>query len=207
MAVDNTNNKYSQQYYNEINDVFTNRMDGNGGKKDGKVTIKEAYNDLDIPSLFFGLEKGSAEYKKLKSLTDKIPDTLKKYAGSDGIFQAEEWANFINGKEWGDVLDSFHSSSGFSAIEMDWVDKSRNCIQDGQCTKGEVKVGLLNNFDKIKLPLIFDKERISNKIEAIVDKYAGEDGTFTVAEYTAMKNDPEYKQIIKDFGLFPFNLG
>lgn len=208
MAIDSTGNgnRYSQEYLNGINDVLTNRMDGNGGKKDGKVTGNEAYNDLNIGSLLSGLKEGSNEYNKLKALTDKVPEALKKYAGTDGIFQAEEWADFLNGNEWGAVLDQYHSSSNFAKIEMGWVDKSKNCFADGQCTKGEVKVGLLNNLDKMKLPLIYNKQAIGSRLEAIVDKYAGEDGTFTVAEYTAMKNDPEYKQLIKDFRLSPFGL-
>jgi len=77
---------------------------------------------------------------------------------------------------------------------------------DGKVTKGEVKVGLLNNLQKMNLPLVYDKEAIGSRLEALVDKYAGEDGTFTVAEYTAMKNNPEYKQIIKDLHLVPFNV-
>ena len=96
--------------------------------------------------------------------------------------------------------------SNFAQIEMGWVDNSQNCFPDGQCTKGEVKVGLLNNLQKMNLPLVYDKRVIGSRLEAIVDKYAGEDGTFTVAEYTAMKNDPEYKQIINDFHLVPFGL-
>ncbi len=204
MPIEGPGKKYPQEYLDGINDIFVNRMDGNGGEKDGKVTVKEAYNDLNIGDLLSGLKEGSAEYNKLKALTDKVPDALKKYAGADGIFQAEEWADFLNGNEWGAVLDRYHSSSNFAKIEMGWVDMSH--IRDGQCTKGEVKDGLLNNLQKMELPLMYDKRGIGTRLEAIVDKYAGEDGTFTVAEYTAMKNDPEYKLITKYFNLVPFDL-
>lgn len=206
MTIKGTGNQYPQQYLNDINDVLKNRMDGNGGKKDGKVTVNEAYNDLDIGDLLSGLEKSSNEYNKLKSLTDKIPEVLKKYAGSDGIFQAEEWANFLNGDEWKAVLDQYHSSSNFAKIEMGWIDRSKNCYPDGQCTKGEVKAGLLNNLQQMELPFIYDKGRVGSRLEALVDKYAGKDGKFTVAEYVAMKKDPEYQQITKDFNLTPFGL-
>ena len=193
-------NKYPQQYLNEINDVLTNRMDGNGDKKDGKVTVSEAYNDLNIGSLLSGLKEGSNEYNMLKALTDKIPETLKKYAGSDGIFQAEEWADFLNGNEWGAVIDQYHSSSNFSKIEMGWIDNTKGMIPDGSVTKGEVKVGLLNKV--IAINPNFDTTRIEN----LVDKYAGEDGTFTVEEYTAMKNDPEYKAFLNQFRVVPFGI-
>ena len=208
MAIDGTDNcKYLPNYLNSIKDALTNRIDGNGGKKDGKVTVNEAYNDLNIGNLLSGLKEGSNEYNKLKALTDKIPEALTRYAGSDGIFQAEEWANFLNGKEWGAVLEQEHSKSKFAEIEMGWIDRSKNNIFDGQCTKGEVKTGLFNNLQNMNLPLVYDKEIIKGLLETLVDKYAGEDGTFTVAEYTALKNDPEYKQLIKEFHLIPFELG
>jgi chromosome segregation ATPase len=68
MAINGTGdgNKYPQQYLNEINDVLKNRMDGNGDKKDGKVTVSEAYNDLNIGSLLSGLKESSNEYNMLK---------------------------------------------------------------------------------------------------------------------------------------------
>lgn len=185
---------------NEINEVLTNRIDGNGDKKDGKVTINEAYNDLNIGSLLSGLKEGSNEYNKLKALTDKVPEALKKYAGTDGIFQAEEWADFLNNNEWGAVLDQYHSSSNFSKIEMSWIDNTKGMIPDGNVTKGEVKVGLLNKV--IAINPNFDTTRIEN----LVDKYAGKDGIFTVEEYTAMKNDPEYKAFLNQFRVAPFGI-
>ena len=205
MAIDGTG-KYPQEYLNGINDVLTNRMDGNGGKKDGKVTVNESYNDLNIGGLLQGLKEGSDEYNKLKALTDKVPEALAKYAGSDGIFQAEEWAEFLNGNEWGQVIDTYHSSSNFAKIEMGWIDNSKGMIPDGHVTKGEVKVGLLNNLQKMDLPNMYDKGAIGGRLEALVDKYAGEDGTFTVEEYVAIKNDPEYKQILNDMHLVPFGI-
>jgi hypothetical protein len=202
MSVNGTR-KYPQGYLDEINQVLTNRMDGNAsGKKDGKVTTEEAYKDLHIDRLLSGLEVDSEEYNKLKSLTDKIPQALSKYAGEDGIFQAQEWAEFLKGDEWEQVLDTFHSSSNFSKIEMGWIDDSR--ITDGKVTKGEVKVGLFKSLAKANIPLICDKKAIMGRIETLVDKYAGKDGVFTVDEYTAMKNDTEYKQILKDYRIFPF---
>ena len=197
---------YPKEYLDGIKTVFRERIDGNGGKKDGKVTVAEAYKDLDDTQLLAGLKKGSAEYNKLNRLMSKIPEALRKYAGSDGIFQAEEYAKFLNGKEWGAVIDQYHSSSNFSKIEMRWIDQSKGSNKDGECSKGEVKAGLLNSLQKNKLPLVFDKNRIGNTIKTLVDKYAGADGKFTVAEYTAMKNDPTYKQIIKDFNLVPFSI-
>lgn len=205
MAIDN--NKYSQEYLAGINNVLRNQIDGNqDGKKDGKITIAEAYKDLNVGDLLSGLKEGSAEYNKLKALTDKVPQALQKYAGSDGIFQNEEWADFLNSNEWGQVLDTYHSSSNFAKIEMGWIDNSKGMIPDGQVTKGEVKVGLLNNLQNMKLQQIFDKQGIGSRLEMLVNKYAGEDGVFTVKEYTAMKNDPEYKQITNDMHLVPFGI-
>ena len=202
MAINGTgdDNRYSQQYLTGINDMLTNRMDGNGGEKEGKVTVNEAYNDLDIGSLLSGLKEGSNEYNKLKALTNKVPDALKKYAGSDGIFQAEEWADFLNGEEWGVVIDQYHSSSNFTKLEMKWIDNNNGMFSDGKVTKGEVKVGLLNKV--LEINPNFD----TSKIEKLIDKYAGEDGTYTVEEYTAMKSDPEYKAFLKQFQVVPFGL-
>ena len=77
-----SDNNYSKEYLNGIkNDVFT-RMDKNGNS-DGKITVNEAYKDLDIGSLLSGLKKGSSEYNRLNGLTSNISQVLAKYAGSD----------------------------------------------------------------------------------------------------------------------------
>ena len=201
--INGAGNQYPQSYLDEIKNQAFSRMDSkdNGGNGDGRVSTAEALNDLHIGGLLSGLQEGSAEYTKLKNLTDKIPNVLAKYAGNDGEFSAQEWAEFLNGNEWGEVLDTYHSSSNFSKIEMGWVDKSQNCFADGKCTKGEVKVGILNNMARIA------PDVDCSHIEEIIDKYAGEDGTFTVAEYTAMKNDPEYKAFLKQYHVTPFEFG
>ena len=159
MAEINNSNNYPKDYLNSIqNDVFK-RIDGkeNGGNGDGKISVNEVYNDLNIGSLLNGLAPYSKEYTKLKSLTDNIPAALQKYAGNDGIFTATEWANFLNGNEWDEVLDTYHSSSNFAKIEMGWI-----------------------------------------------DKYVGEDGTFTTEEYTQLKNDPYYKNFMKQYNITAF---
>lgn len=104
------NNQYSQKYLDAVNDVMTNRMDNkdNGGNGDGKVDIYEALNDLHLSDLLSGLKEGSAEYTKLKGLTDQVPAVLQKYAGDDGIFSTKEWADFLNGQEWNSVMDAYH---------------------------------------------------------------------------------------------------
>jgi hypothetical protein len=198
--------KYPKEYLEQINEILKNRIDGNvSGKKDGKVTVNEAYKDLQVGSLFADLKEGSQEYNRLKALTDKIPEALSKYAGKDGVFQAKEWADFLNGKEWGQVLDAYHSSSNFAQLEMKWIDNSKGAYNDGNITKGEVKVGLFNSLEKTQLPANCDKEAIRNKLEDIVEKYVGDDGVFTLEEYTKMKNDPEYKQLLKEYHLYPFD--
>ena len=65
-------------------------------------------------------------------------------------------------------------------------------------TKGEIKVGILNN-------LLTNGVNIDTKeIEAIIDKYAGDDGTFTHKEYMALKEDPVYKDILNQYGVTPW---
>ena len=183
--------KYSKEYLNSITQVFQSRIDAN---KDGKVTLDEAYKDINVSGLLAGLKEGSTEYIRLKVLTDKIPEAMKTYAGADGILQEEEWAEFLNGEEWGNVLDAYHSSSNFSKIEMGWIDNSEGMINDGQVTKGEVKAGIFNNLD------IQNKRYYTAEIENLIDSYAGSDGAFTVEEYTALKNDPTYKDIFASAG-------
>ncbi len=188
---------YSQNYLNGIKQTFNTRIDGNSGKKDGKVTVAEAYKDLNVGDLLSGLKPNSQEYNKLSSLTNKIPQALQRYAGSDGVFTENEWADFLNGSEWGAVLDTYHSSSNWAETEMAFVDNAHNS-KDGMITCGEVKVGLLNSID-YNYSSNFD----TTELEAIVDNYAGDDGIFTKEEYTKMLNDPRYKSIIKQTGASP----
>lgn len=104
-------NRYSDEYLSMIKNISFTNMDSkkNGGNGDKKVTVNEAYNDLDVGSLLSGLKQGSSEYNRLKGLTQNLPQVLASYAGSDGEFSALEWADFLNGKEWGAVLDAYHS--------------------------------------------------------------------------------------------------
>jgi hypothetical protein len=194
--------EFSQDYLNGIKDVFK-RMDDvkNGGNGDGKVNIKEAFNDLAVASLFDGMKKGSSDYNKLKDATANISDILKDYAGDDGEFSAQEWAEFLNGEEWGNVIDTYHSSEAWSKIEMDWVDNSDGMIKDGKVTKGEVKVGLADDL----IQRGYDDVDTSS-LDELIDKYAGEDGTFTTKEYTAMRNDSLYKAFVDKYGIVPFHI-
>lgn len=190
---------FSQDYLYDIKTEAFARMDSveNGGNGDGKITVNEAYNDLQIDSLFSGIKDDTDEYKNLKAMTDKIPEALVEYSGEDEEFSPEEWAQFLNGDEWGDVLDAYHSSSGFAKLEMSWIDNKH--IKDGMTTKGEVKVGLLNSLNT-------QGHNINTKgIEVIVDKYSGDDGTFSLEEYMALKNDDTYKTFLDKYNVSPYS--
>ena len=186
--------KWDSGYLNDIKNHAFKRMDG-AGDKDGKVTIKEALNDLNIGSLLSG--QNEADTAKIKAAADKIPEVLAKYAGEDGTFSAEEWANFLNGNEWGAVLDAWHSSGKDAKLEMSWIDNAHG-YPDKAVTKGEVKVGILNNL------LAQNVNIDTTEIEAIIDKYAGEDGTFTHKEYMALREDPAYKEILNKYHVTPW---
>lgn len=186
--------KWDSGYLNDIKTQAFARMDG-AGNKDGKVTVDEALKDLNIGSLLSGQNK--ADTAKIKAAADKIPDVLAKYAGQDGEFTAEEWANFLNGQEWGAVLNAWHSSGKEAKIEMNWIDNAHG-IPDKAVTKGEVKVGILNNL------LARGVDIDTTEIEAVIDKYAGEDGTFTQKEYMALREDPAYKAILNQYGVTPW---
>ena len=206
-----SDNNYSKEYLNGIkNDVFT-RMDKNGNS-DGKITVNEAYKDLDIGSLLSGLNKGSSEalenamshFENSKTeeaikAQDKAKEVLAKYAGSDGEFSSKEWADFLNGNEWNAVLDAYHSSSNFSKIEMGWIENSSHSVKDGVVSKGAVKAGLLNDLSRKNINID------TTGIEALIDKYAGEDGMFTVEEYTKLKNDKQYKEFLNKYHVVPFD--
>jgi len=200
-GINNSNGKYSPEYLSQIENGVFKRADSiqNGGNGDGKVNVNEALKDLNIGGLLSGLDKKSDEYKNLKSLTNKIPEVLAKYAGKDGTFTAREWADFLNGEEWGNVINTYHSSSNFAKIEMGWIDNSRGMYKDGQVTKGEIKVGIFN--DLMQRGIKID----TTEIEALIDKYAGEDGTFTVEEYTNLKKDKKYAEFLKKYNATPFN--
>lgn len=195
MAIDGN---FSNEYLNSIkNEVFT-RMDSaeNGGDGNGEVSIQEALNDLNIGAMLSGQSPEDAQ--KLMAAASKIPDALAKYAGDDGIFNAEEWAHFLNGSEWGDVLDIWHNSSKKTEMEMGWIDNSSSSYNDSFVTKSEVKAGILNNLSA-------NKQNVdTTQLEAVIDRYAGDDGTFTKEEYIALKKDPLYKSFIEKYNVSPF---
>jgi len=187
------NQKWDSSYLNGIkNEVFT-RMD-QAGNGDGKVTIDEAFEDLDIGSLLSGQSKEDCE--KIFGAAQNINDVLAEYAGADGIFSPEEWAEFLNGDEWGSVMDAWHSSGKKAELEMNWIDDAH--IKDGKVTKGEIKVGIFNN-------IISKNQNIDTKeLEDIIDKYAGDDGTFSKEEYMKLRQDPLYNEITNQFGALPW---
>ena len=89
-----------QEYLDSIkNDAF-NRIDGKGNN-DGKVTIDEALKDLQDTVL--------SQMKNKNQLSANINEVLKQYAGEDKTFSAEEWAEFLNGDEWNNVLKQYRS--------------------------------------------------------------------------------------------------
>ena len=88
------------------------------------------------------------------------------------------------------------SSEKKAELEMCWIDNSN--LQDGSTTKGEVKVGILNNLYSNGIDIS------TKEIEAIIDKYAGQDGKFSVDEYQNLKNDPLYKSFIDEYNIEPW---
>ena len=67
------------------------------------------------------------------------------------------------------------------------------------CSKGAVKAGLLNDLSRKNINID------TTGIEALIDKYAGEDGMFTVEEYTKLKNDKQYKEFLNKYHVVPFD--
>ena len=193
------NRMFSQNYLADIKNITFNRMDSskNGGNGDGQVDINEAFNDLDIGSLLSG--QNLEDSLKIMKAAENIGDALSEYAGEDSIFSEEEWANFINGDEWGSVLDAWHNSSKKAELEMRWINNAH--IEDGNVTKGELKVGIYNNLWKQGLDISTDS------IESLIDEYAGDDGIFTEEEYMALKQDDEYKSFVEKYNVTPwFNI-
>lgn len=80
---------------------------------------------------------------------------------------------------------------------MSWIDNKH--IKDGMTTKGEVKVGLLNSLNTKGYNIN------TTGIETIVDKYSGEDGTFSLEEYMALKNDDTYKTFLDKYNVSPYS--
>lgn len=188
---------FSSSYLNSIRQTFNSRIDGNtDGKKDGKITVAEAYRDLNISDMLSGLNPSSQEYNRIKSATDRVPQALRNYAGSDGVFTENEWANFLNGAEWGAALDAYHSTSRWAEHEMSSIDEASD--RNGRVSVGEVKAGLLNSISETYSSFN------TTELEAIVDNYAGNDGIFSKEEYTRMLNDPKYRNIINQTGATPY---
>ena len=189
-------NNYDDAYLKAIQQEAFTRMDSteNGGNGDKKVTTDEAYRDLNIGYLING--QNAEDAAKIKEASANIKNVLANYAGADGVFTATEWANFLNGSEWNTVLDVWHASDKKAQLEMTWIDNAHS--QDGQTTKGEIKVGIIQNLQAQ------NNNIDTTTIEALIDKYAGEDGTFTLKEYQAMKKDPEYKAFVEQHGAKPW---
>ena len=108
-----TNRQYPQEYLNEIKNSAFKRMDlkKNGGNGDGKISIGEALNDLNIDFLRNdGYFQSKQSKNKFENAVSNLPSILANYAGDDKEFSPQEWAEFINGKEWREVLFSrpFH---------------------------------------------------------------------------------------------------
>ena len=89
-----------QEYLDGIKNEAFKRIDGNGNN-DGKVTIDEALKDLKDTVL--------SQMKNKNQLSVNINEILKQYAGADKTFSAEEWAAFLNGNEWNNVLKQYRS--------------------------------------------------------------------------------------------------
>ena len=94
--------KWDSEYLKEIENKALKQMD-NSGNQDGKVTVEEALKYLNIEDLLSG--QNEVDATKIKAAAEKISEVLTKYAGQDKEFSAEEWANFLNGQEWGAVLN------------------------------------------------------------------------------------------------------
>lgn len=186
--------KWDSEYLKEIENKALKQMD-NSGNQDGKVTVEEALKYLNIEDLLSG--QNEADAAKIKAAAEKISEVLTKYAGQDKEFSAEEWANFLNGQEWSAVLNTWHSSGKDAKLEMNWIDNAHG-IPDRTVTKDEVKVGILNN-------LLANGVNIDTKeIEAIIDKYAGDDGSYTHKEYMTLREDPIYKEFLNKYGVTPW---
>lgn len=185
--------KYDEQYLKDIEEHAFTRMD-EAGNGDGKVTVDEALKDLDIEHLIS--DQNLIDTIKIAYAAKDIPEVLSEYAGADGVFSAEEWAEFLNGEEWDGVLEAWHSSGKKAKMEMSWIDKARH--EDGKATKGEMKAGLIQN--------LYDQgiDIDTTLLEAVVDKYAGKDGTFTQEEYQKLKNDPIYRAYTQKFNITPW---
>ena len=50
-------NRYSNVYLNGVRQALSENADGNGGKKDGKVTVQEALNSLNIGGMLYGIKE------------------------------------------------------------------------------------------------------------------------------------------------------
>ena len=185
--------KWDQEYLNGIQNESFKKIDG-AGNNDNKVTVDEVLNDLNIPDLL--LEQNEVDTAKIKAVADKIPEALVQYAGQDGEFTPEEYAEFLNGSEWGAVLEAWHSSGQDAKLEMNWIGNTN--LPDIAVSKGDIKAGILNNFEV--LGVNFD----TTEIESVIDKYAGEDGMFTQKEYMALRKDPLYKDILKKYNVTPW---
>ena len=205
------NQTYDAGYLKSIKDVAFKRMD-NAGTKDGKISVEEAYKDLDIGFMLEG--QNATDTFKIASSTSDIPEVLKKYAGKDGEFSAKEWANFLNGDEWGEALEAWHSSEKMAELEKDWAEAENLYYQeiedvafkrmdaygnkDGKITIDEALAdldiaSLLEDQSAIDTIKIFSS---ASKIPEALEKYAGGDGEFSAKEWASFLNGDEWGEVL-----------
>ena len=203
---------YSLDYLNDIkkNQLDKGDLKENGGDGDGNLSVNEAFNNLALDSVFNHLSGDGAE-EKLNGIKSNVGNVLAKYAGDDGNFSAQEYADFLNGDEWNSVLswldevdNAFYGevetqkdALKLSQDEKQELRQEMNFIEqdyynDGVLSKGEFTVHILN--DLFQRGVDVD----TSEIETLIDKYAGKNGSFGAKEYYLLKQDETFKNFLQN---------
>lgn len=116
--------KYPAEYLKGC-EAKLKQIDKEYGNGDGKVSIEEMQIAFKKGPLAIMTDTRDYKYGKYSALIGeidknkilfayrKMPEAIKKSAGQDKVYSAEEYAQLINSKEWDECLQAFHARLSF----------------------------------------------------------------------------------------------
>jgi len=207
-----SSNPNVKKYYDGAREALqrTDKL-GNG---DGKVTAQE-YGQNSIllnNSIFQNNADLNTQANKIAAMQQ---DIMAKYAGEDGILDEYEYVEGLNSKEYSKTLEEWHALKNQMEAEnkfgKEYIAGADQKVADhGEKYGDENGNATAGSFYKEMSALnraVF-KDNIVSRIKAqfltaqqtnIMNKYAGDDGILSGAEYAEALNSKEYRENIEQW--------
>ena len=122
-------NEYSQEYLLGCSQSL--QIADKCGDNDGQASLQEVYTLLGVKSMLDIVKKDNdnSKYLMMKDLINNLPNVLAKYAGNDGYFTPEEYADFVNNsEEWTQILSIYTSTTAYKDIVKNTEGMNLNVI-------------------------------------------------------------------------------